>query len=423
MADEIRPFKINISDEELDNLNKRLALARIADNIDDAEWGEVNGVTVDFIRRTVEHWRSGYSWRDHEAKLNEMPQFKTTIKLASTNKAGQAFDPVEVHFAHVKATQKPAGGGPAIPLLFIHGWPGNFAEVQQALPALTAAGFDVVTPSLMGYGWSSLPKQAGFSHFHHADVFHRLMVRLGYDRYVVQGGDWGALVSRALLMQHPKHAVALHLNMPFSRYRPEVSPDDLKKYTETEQAMIKRQQWFSDRQRAYTQVHASKPRTFGFALHDSPVGIFTDQGKHAQLHRLSWMADKMNLWSDLENLPGGGYTADEYITWTLLHYFPGPTTAMQMYRANFSEQMHENVTESVAKLLASNRVENPVGVSHFPKEIAGSPRAWVEKENNIVFWREHAKGGHFAAYEQPKEFADDVIEFLTGQWQSFQQKL
>lgn len=166
---------------------------------------------MDFIRRTVEHWRSRYSWREQEAKLNQMPQFKTTITLSATNKAGQAFDPVEVHFAHVKTTA--TDQKPAIPLLFLHGWPGHFAEVQKALTALTAAGFDVVSPSLMGYGWSSLPRQAGFNFFHHGDVFHRLMVRLGYDRYVVQGGDWGAIVSRALLMQYPEHAVALHLNM------------------------------------------------------------------------------------------------------------------------------------------------------------------------------------------------------------------
>ncbi|KAI6362780.1 hypothetical protein MCOR25_006103 [Pyricularia grisea] len=409
MTDEIRPFKINISDEELDNLNKKLALARIPDNVADAEWGEENGVTVDFIRRTVEHWRSRYSWREQEAKLNQMPQFKTTITLSATNKAGQAFDPVEVHFAHVKTTA--TDQKPAIPLLFLHGWPGHFAEVQKALTALTAAGFDVVSPSLMGYGWSSLPRQAGFNFFHHGDVFHRLMVRLGYDRYVVQGGDWGAIVSRALLMQYPEHAVALHLNMPFIRNRPELKPGDEKNFTETELAMIKRYEWFAKEQRAYAQVHATKPRTIGFAMHDSPVGM------------LAWIADKMNIWSDLENLPGGGYTADEYITWTLMHYFPGPTTAMQMYRANFSEEMQTTLTEPVAKLLATNRVENPVGVTVFAKEIAAAPRVWFEKENNVVFWRFHAKGGHFAAYEQPKDFAEDVIEFLSGQWKSFQQKL
>ncbi|EHA45862.1 epoxide hydrolase domain-containing protein [Pyricularia oryzae 70-15] len=410
MTDEIRPFKIKISDEELDNLNKRLDLARIPDNIDDVEWDEENGVTVDFIRRTVSHWRNGYSWREHEAKLNEMPQFKTTIKLSATNKAGQTFDPVEVHFAHVKATQKPASGGPAIPLIFIHGWPGNFAEVQKALPALNAAGFDVVAPSLMGYGWSSLPRQAGFNMFHHADVFHHLMVRLGYDRYVVQGGDWGAIVSRALLMQHPEHAVALHVNMPYVTSS-ELSPEESANLTEAELAAVERFQWYKDYEQAYTAVQATKPRTFGFALHDSPVAM------------LSWMADKMNLWSDLENLPGGGYTTDEYITWTLLHYFPGPTTAIQMYRANFGEQMKQHVAEPAAKLLARNRVDNPVGVSHFPKEIAVSPRVLFEKENNVVFWREQQKGGHFAAHEQPEVFAKDVIEFLTGQWKSFQANL
>ncbi|TLS21699.1 uncharacterized protein PpBr36_09479 [Pyricularia pennisetigena] len=411
MADEIRPFKINISDEELGNLNKKLALARIPDNVADAEWGEENGVTVDFIRRTVEHWRSGYSWREQEAKLNEMPQFKTTITLPSTNKAGQSFDPIEVHFAHVKATQKPAGGGDAIPLLFIHGWPGHFAEVQKALPALTAAGFDVVSPSLMGYGWSSLPRQAGLNYFLQGDVFHRLMLRLGYDRYVLQGGDWGAIVARALSMQHPEHVVALHLNMPLTRDHPELKPGDLEKFTEVEQAMIKRRESFMKYQSAYVQVQSTKPRTIGFALHDSPIGM------------LSWMADKMNVWSDLEKLPGGGYTADEYITWTLLHYFPGPTTAMQMYRANFSEQMQTTMTEPLTKMFAANRVDIPVGVSQFPKEIGASPKAWFEQENNLVFWRSHAKGGHFAAYEQPKEYAEDVIEFLTGQWKSLHQKL
>ena len=165
-------------------------------------------------------------------------------------------------------------------------------------------------------------------------------------------------------------------------------------YTEFELASLVRGQWFKDTQSAYQQVHSSSPRTLGLILHDSPVAT------------LAWVADKLLGWSDAYP-----WTRTEIITWTLLHYFPGPTTAIQMYRENMPPEL-----QVPPEQLQGNFVAAPTGVSAFAKELFVAPRSWAEKENNIAFWREHAEGGHFAAYERPEELAADVITFLKASW-------
>jgi hypothetical protein len=171
-------------------------------------------------------------------------------------------------------------------------------------------------------------------------------------------------------------------------------PNGEPQYTDFEKVSLARNKWFSETQSAYLLLQGSKPRTLGFAMHDSPVGM------------LAWMADKLFVWSD--SYP---WTPTELITWTLLHYFPGPTTAMQMYYEN-------NPTEMAKGLQANNYVKCPTGVSAFPKELGIMPRIWAEKQANIQFWGEHSSGGHFAAYEKPEELAKDLIEFFRAAWTS-----
>lgn len=389
MGQEVTPFKIQIPDSELELLRKKLELARLPDYQADTAWGEESegGVTASLMRDTVQHWKTSYDWRAEEARLNEMPQFTTQVEI-------KGFDPLTVHFVHARAVPSAgAGAGGAIPLLFLHGWPGSFMEVQRILPTLLEAGFDVVAPSLPGYGFSSYPRQAEFKVTHHAEAFDLVMAKLGYSQYVVQGGDWGSLIGRALALLRPSRVKALHLNMLVSRkaFGP-ISPEDEKDLTEVERKALGRWKWFTETNTAYQQVHKTKPRTLGYALHDSPVGM------------LSWMMDKLLLWSDLR---GKSWSADEFITWTLLHYFPGPTPGMQTYRENM---------DSTVQTVTSAFIERPVGVSHFPGEIAMAPRRWAEEEVNIVFWRTHDVGGHFAAYEQPAALVSDVIEFAKAEW-------
>ncbi|KAL9597095.1 MAG: hypothetical protein Q9219_005378 [cf. Caloplaca sp. 3 TL-2023] len=330
------------------------------------------------MQDTINHWRTSYKWRDEEAKLNELPQFQTSIDI-------DGFGPLSIHFVHSKSSNSNA-----IPLLFLHGWPGSFVEVSKILPKLNGAGFDIVAPSLPGYGFSSYPDQAGFKHEQHAQTFHKLMQKLGYDKYVVQGGDWGSFIVRTMAILYPDNIQAMHINMLFME-KPDFEKEPV--YTESEKRFLDRRHSFWEEESAYSALQATKPRTLGFGLHDSPVAM------------LAWMADKLFMWAD--KYP---WTTTELITWTLLHYFPGPTTSLEMY--------HENPASANLKtgIVAREFIRVPSGLSAFPNELSIVPRSWAEKKMNIVFWQEHDTGGHFAAYEKPSELADDLTRFFKSVW-------
>lgn len=294
-----------------------------------------------------------------------------------------AFGSLEMHFLH-SASQNPS----AIPLLFVHGWPGSFIEVTKILPMLHQAGFHVVAPSLPGYGFSTCPERSGFDNNRDAEALHKIMLKLGYSHYVVQGGDWGSDIARNLGKMYPEAVKAVHINHINLITMPKPIFDREPEYTAFEKRSIRQQHHFATKQFAYYMVQNEIPRTLGVAMHDSPVGM------------LSWMMDKLYTWSD--NYP---WSAQELITWTLLHYFPGPTTGFHMYRENGAEQSENIPFEST-----------PTGVSAFAGEMEMVPRSWAEKTANIVFWKEHDQGGHFAAWENPKALADDVIEFVRSIW-------
>ncbi|KAK5048687.1 hypothetical protein LTR84_005778 [Exophiala bonariae] len=340
------------------------------------------------MQKIVAFWRDEYDWRAEEARLNALgPQFQTDIDI-------DGLGTINLHFLHAKSKQSNA-----IPLLFIHGWPGSFNEVSGVLPLFLEAGFDVVAPSLPGYGFSSYPDIAGFSFEHCAAVFSKLMGILGYESYVIQGGDWGSDVGRTMSLTYPKNIVAYHANtLPMSK------PDFGGKepaYSKFEQALLDRMTWFEESEWAYYSVQATKPRTFGYALHDSPVGM------------LAWMADKLFLWAEDYD-----WTYTEIITWTLLHYFPGPTTGMQWYADHPNFEMLDKDA-----WLRKTYLEVPTGFSAFPKEIGMGPRSWAETIFNVQFWREHPIGGHFAAYERPNELGQDAIEFFQSIWEKKASKL
>ena len=185
------------------------------------QWGEDNGVTYKFMSETLNFWRTQYNWKEEESRLNQMPQFMTPIEVGK-------FGTIDVHFMHSKSSK-----ADAIPLLFVHGWPGSFAEVEKMLPELNEAGFHVIAPSLPGYGFSSYTERKGFKNEQHAEVLHKVMIRLGYDRYVVQGGDWGAFMVRTVAFLYPEHVLAMHTNM-VSR---ELSCYGLEGYAITEEAL------------------------------------------------------------------------------------------------------------------------------------------------------------------------------------------
>lgn len=182
-------------------LQRKLELARLPANLDKAQWAENNDVTLGKVKELVDFWRTGYDWRDEEAKLNRLPQYTATVKV-------KGFEELDLHFLHSPSTSTTT----AVPLLFIHGWPGSFAEVTKILPILNQAGFDVVAPSLPGYGFSQCPDKPGFKNKHDAEALHQLMLKLGYNRYVVQGGDWGSDIARLMGRLYPEHVKAVHIN-------------------------------------------------------------------------------------------------------------------------------------------------------------------------------------------------------------------
>lgn len=326
---------------------------------------------------TISYWRNHYNWRDEEARLNEMPQYMTSIEV-------DGFEEIDVHFVHSLSSSVNA-----IPLLFLHGWPGSFQEVRRALPGLNAAGFHVIAPSLPGFGFSTCPNKLGFKIRQVAEVMHKLMSRLHYSGYVMQGGDWGAMIAWTIAHSYPGSAKALHVNL-LTLPKPDFDPEP--EYTEFEKRTLQQHKYFDTKEFAYYLVQNTKPRTFGFAMHDSPVGM------------LAWMADKLFTWSD--SYP---WSPAELITWTLLHYFPGPTGGFQIYREN-------SATEMISGADADKFLDTSTGVSAFAKEAEMVPRSWAERKANIVFWQEHESGGHFAAYEKPDEFVDDLVNFFPSVW-------
>lgn len=311
-----------------------------------------------------------------------MPQFTTSIDVGD-------FGALTIHFVHARAVSSKKK---AIPLLFLHGWPGSFMEIEKGLPLLLRAGFDVVAPSLPGYGFSSYPKKKGFNLRHHAEVMNKLMLQLGYPEYVIQGGDWGSNIVHAMGILFPDNIQAIHRNM-FETRSPQWPEGKEPEYTASEQAHLDRAfTWFRKQNLAYAQIHVQRPLTMGTMLTDSPMGLFT------------WFADKLITWSDAYP-----WTFDEMITFTMLHYFAvdGPTTGLVMY--------HENPEAGFAEYM-QEYVKVPCGFSAVPKELMVMPRSWAQMATNCVFYKEHTKGGHFAMWERPEMLVEDMIEFFEMVW-------
>jgi pimeloyl-ACP methyl ester carboxylesterase len=361
----IEPFEIAVEESVLEDLRERLARTRFPDQIEGTGWEY--GTPVPYLRELVAYWLDDYDWRVEEAKLNELDHFTTEI------------DGQQVHFVHARSES-----ADALPLLMIHGWPGSIVEFQDVIPRL-AEDFHVVAPSLPGYGFSEPTRTPGWNPTRIARAFIELMARLGYDRYGVQGGDWGAQVATQIAALDPEHCVALHLNMAFAR-RPkedvELSPED--------QADLGQMASFGKDESAYSQVQGTRPQTLGAALNDSPAGL------------LSWIVEKFRAWSDCDGDPENAFTRDQLLTNVMLYWVTGTITSSTRL---YWELQHTDQE-------ATGYVAVPTGVARYPKEPIRFPRAWVERSYNVTHWAEMPHGGHFAAMEQPELFVDDVRAFF-----------
>ncbi|KAF8890004.1 Alpha/Beta hydrolase protein [Gymnopilus junonius] len=382
------PFMIAVPDEKLDLLKQKLALTALPDEIEDAGWDY--GAPLADIRRLVSRWSDGYDWRKYEAQLNEeLPQFTRDIEV-------KGFGTLNVHYVHKKSEVVDA-----IPLLFVHGWPGSFLEVRKILPLLVDASpehpsFHVVAVGLPGFGFSEAPKEKGFEFTQFAEVGNKLMLALGYNEYVTQGGDWGQMITEKVAQVYGhKHSKARHSNMPLATpphpiQRPLLLLSHLLfSYSEKEQEGLKRTMWYREKSAGYFQEQSTQPQTLGYSLADSPVGL------------LAWLYEKLITWTD--NYP---WEDDEILTWISVYWFSraGPAASVRIYY---------EVKQANGERLAANpgSITIPTGYSYFPKEIVCLPRRIARSSDNcsyVVFESEHESGGHFAAHEKPQELVGDL---------------
>ena len=371
MSDRIEPFRIAASDEQLGDLRRRLRATRFPERECVDDWSQ--GIPLAYVQDLCAYWAEKYDWRAREARLNRFPQFTTEI------------DGLSIHFVHARSPH-----ADAMPLVISHGWPGSIVEFQEVIEPLTnptAHGgdardaFHVVCPSLPGYGFSGKPQRAGWNVQRIARAWSQLMPRLGYRRYAAQGGDWGAMVTTCIGIQDPENCLGIHLNMPIAP----PDPATLNDLTEREKAALAGMQHYNDWDSGYSKQQSTRPQTLGYALSDSPAG------------QLAWIVEKFWSWTDCDGHPENALSRDQLLDNVMLYWLPGnAASSARLYWESFSKPPMEPIAI-------------PVGCSIFPKEIFRTSRRWAEKRfSKLVHFNELAKGGHFAAFEQPETFVREV---------------
>ena len=372
----IVPFKIAVPDAVLTDLKERLARTRFPGEIEGSGWDY--GTNLAYLRELVTYWRTSFDWRAQERRLNQLPQFKTQI------------DGLDLHFVHRKSSR-----ADAIPLVFVHGWPGSIVEVTKIIGPLTEpppdeVAFHVVAISLPGYGFSERPTQPGVSNRRIAGMIAQLMARLGYQRYGAQGGDWGGFIVRQLGLLDPQHLIGVHSNMcvtgppPGPNPNAGVPPEELKR---VEAARVRAQN-----ESAYSQLQGTKPQTLGYSLNDSPAGL------------AAWIVEKFRTWSDSGGDVEKKFTKDELLTNIMIYWVTetGPSSVRLYY---------ENRRDPGLQ----GKVDVPFACAVFPFEMfVITPRQWVEASHNLVQYTVMPRGGHFAAMEEPELLVEDVRKFFKG---------
>jgi pimeloyl-ACP methyl ester carboxylesterase len=374
------PFKIPYAQAAVDDLRLRLERTRWPDDAPGQPWEY--GVDLHFLREICRYWKEEFDWKLQVDKLNELPHFRFT------------HEGLGIHFLHVR------GSGPRpMPLLLTHGWPGSFLEFLRILPMLTdpaahggdaADAFDVVIPSLPGFGFSDRPTTGGVNAFRVAEIWTQLMSALGYPRFGVQGGDIGAAVSTALGLRHQDRMLGVHLNYIPGSYRPYL--DDAAMISDAEkESLVTNARWY-DEEGAYAHLQRTWPQTPAYALNDSPAGL------------AGWLLEKFRTWADCDGDLSRSFRLDDLVTNVTLYWMTQTIgSSMRMYRDNNKAPLHFG---------REDFVRPPTAFAHFPKEIPTSPRSWVRRGFNLQRWTEMPRGGHFAAMEQPQLLAEDVREFF-----------
>lgn len=369
---DITPFKIAIPEAELTDLKARLANTRLANEIPGAGWSY--GMSSDFVTRAIERLKNGFDWRAQEAAINSHPQFVTEI------------DGQTIHFLQVKSPV-----ADAVPLLLLHGWPSSFVEFLGAIGPLTAAGFDLVIPSLPGFGFSGPTREAGWNDGRIANAMLELMSRLGYQRFGVQGGDAGAIIAPAIGRAAPDRVNGVHVNAATMGFIPlgPIEPSEIASFSDAEKSRLLRLQQFMAERFGFNALQSSRPQTLAYGITDSPAGL------------IAWLGDMFAGFGDSPD----AVELDRFLTNVLVYWFTGTAgSSIRLY--------YENAHDPEAWSPKPNSGV-PTGVAVFARDEVAI-RRYGEPGNTIVRWTEFASGGHFAAMEVPEVWAGEIAEFFTS---------
>jgi epoxide hydrolase len=382
MSDDVIEFRLGVPEADLEDLRARLRTARWPESETVDDWSQ--GVPLAYLRELCDYWAEEYDWRPTEARLNSLPQFRTTI------------DGLGIHFLHAKS-QHPD----ALPLVMTHGWPGSIIEFLKVIGPLidpTAYGgdasdaFHVVCPSLPGYGFSDKPTHPGWGVERIAAAWTVLMARLGYDRYGAQGSDWGTSISAGMGQQGPEHVAGIHLTPPLAP----PDPGTFDNLTEREQAALATLEQSAEWDSGYSMEHSTRPQTIGYALVDSPVAL------------AAWIIEKFWAWTDSDGHPENVLTRDELLDNLMFYWLPGTGASSARLYWESMRQVNASITGPLIDM-----VSVPTGCSIFPRERQRPSRRWAEKRFlDIRYWNEPERGGHFAAFEQPELFVEEVRAFF-----------
>jgi pimeloyl-ACP methyl ester carboxylesterase len=375
------PFTITVPEEVLTDLHERLTKVRWAQDFANPNWEY--GTNGDYLKELVEYWRDAYNWRKHEQEMNSFAHYKTTI------------DGIPIHFIH-----EPGKGPNPTPLILSHGWPWTFWDFHKVIRPLTdpasfggdpADAFDVIVPSLPGYGFSTPLTTSGINYWRTADLWVKLMQDvLGYDKFAAQGGDWGAIITAQLGHKHADKLIGTHVNLmaPLSIFVGSMPEES--EYGPGEEGLYERNNHFFTAESGYSALQTTKPQTLAFALNDSPVGL------------CSWILEKRRTWSDCDGDVEKRFSKDDLLTTMMIYWITQSfgTSARYYYEATHNPWQPSHDRTPV--------VESPMGVAVFQKEVIIMPRKWAEGYYNLKRWTPMPSGGHFAAMEEPQLLVDDV---------------
>jgi pimeloyl-ACP methyl ester carboxylesterase len=375
----VEKFHIQVEEKVLNDLRAKLGQVRWPDQMDGAEWEQ--GTELSYLQSLVAYWRANFNWRQQEAELNRLAHFRSEV------------DGLSIHFIHER------GVGPSpLPIILTHGWPDSFTRYLKIIPLLTDPAshggdpmdsFDVIVPSIPGFGFSSRPNLRGVNSFQVAELWAKLMTKeLGYPRFAAAGGDIGSGVTRYLAAAHPELLVGIHLT-DIGILRDLLAPSGRTDLSEEELLYKSRATEWIAREGAYMSLQSTKPQTLAYGLSDSPVGL------------AGWIVEKFRAWSDCGGDLGRSFTKDELLTNIMIYWLTGTIGS--------STRMYYENSHTLPPL---GHIDVPTGIALFPADILLPPQESAERRLNIARWTTMPRGGHFAAMEEPELLADEIRAFF-----------